>query len=63
MGSKEGAKYLLLRRKNLEKFWQSLSVQKYHLDDQLIKIEESDTQNVVFDALTIAESANSSMNK
>jgi hypothetical protein len=32
MGSKEGAKYLLMRRKNLEKFWENLLMQKYQLE-------------------------------
>ena len=37
-GGREAAKFLLMKRKNLEKFWQSLAAQKYCLEEQLITI-------------------------
>lgn len=55
MGGKESAKFMLMKRKNLEKFWQSLSAQKYHLEEQLINITEIETQSVLYDALSLAE--------
>lgn len=37
---KDHAKFLLLKKKNLEKFWQKLEGHKHLLEDNLMNIEE-----------------------
>ena len=39
-GMKDHAKFLLMKKKNLEKFWQRLDSQKHMLEDNLMNIEE-----------------------
>ena len=59
---KDHAKFLLIKKKNLEKFWQRLDAQKHLLEDSLMNIEEAESQSVIFDALKYAESAGTSIN-
>jgi len=47
----------------MDAFWQRLDTQKHMLEENLMNIEEIESQHVIFEALKYAESAGSAINK
>ncbi|CDW85345.1 UNKNOWN [Stylonychia lemnae] len=63
MKSTKNGIVLLSQRKKLVAFWERLTTQKHLLEDQLMNIEELQSQSVIYDALNLAEQAGKSLNK
>lgn len=63
IGSKKSALTLLAQKKKLESFWETLSAQRYHLEEQQIQLEEIDTHNTIMDVLDLAVKTGSSLKR
>ena len=63
IGSKKSALTLLAQKKKLESFWETLSAQRYHLEEQQIQLDEIDTHNTIMDVLDLAVKTGSSLKR
>ena len=63
VGSKKSALTLLAQKKKLEGFWDTLSGQRYTLEEQSILLEEVDTNNTILDVLDLAVKTGSSLKR